>query len=305
MFKLKQTKTLTSLTVLLVLVAILNCNITSAVTVDAEKYYYKGYAYATGIGELDCCGTPVGGIQENNAATIAVSSSVYYTGSGGKARIKTYTRNGIVKQWYSRNYAGPGKGDLYTPYATAVNNEKIVTIFSSNLAVDNFIAPDQILPKKSSTTAIPGLGWLAEGLNIPYLGGIVDTALFMIQEASGSVTHVIGTNNEKASIYLTSVPASKTEIPPSVGVATADQYVAGVYNSTTGTYQPGYEPKSIGAVSNFVYSYKIPKGETRNLVASAKAYYDIFMNTEAGGAYRVSVYTRQADHYFSITGTIA
>ncbi|MEK5058705.1 MULTISPECIES: hypothetical protein [unclassified Paenibacillus] len=55
----------------------------SAAAVAYEKYYYKGYDYATGIGEINY--NPNGTIQENNAATIAVSSSVLYDGLTGKS----------------------------------------------------------------------------------------------------------------------------------------------------------------------------------------------------------------------------
>ncbi|SFS47734.1 hypothetical protein [Paenibacillus sp. 453mf] len=285
------------ITLLIVILAIFIFSIkpSSAVADAYEKYYYKGYNYATGIGELNF--NPNGTIQENNAATIAVSSSVVYDGFSGKARIKTYTRNGIVQQWYSRNYKMPG--DIR---ATQVTNSKIVTTFKSQSAVDNFIAPSNILPKESSKVAIPGLGWLADGLSIPYLGGIIDTALFLINESSGGVKHNIDGLNKSASIYLTSVSKDKTEIPPSVGVANADKYTAGVYDPATGTYKAGYKPKSIGAVSNFLFHYDVPEGVTRNLQASAKAYYTVFTTNDISYYYPVDVYTRQATHYFTITG---
>ncbi|UHA73263.1 hypothetical protein [Paenibacillus sp. 481] len=299
MIKRKLFKIISSVAILSSLVMTFNNNFSYAVSMDSEKYYYKGIEYATGISEL-CCGNPA--IQENGAATIAVSSSVNYGGSSGKARIKTYTRNGIVQQWYSRNYKGPGKGDLYTHYATIVRNEKIATTFTSQSPVTNFITPSAVLPKVSSTTAIPALGWLVEGLKVPYLGAFVDLTLSIIQSGPGSVEHVIDASNSSATIYLRNVASNKTEIPPSVGVANADKYTAGVYDKTTGSYKPGYEPKSIGAVSHFLYNYYIPAGQIRNLKAEAKAYYDIVMNNELSSAYRVSVYTRPATHYFTITG---
>ncbi|MFS0855885.1 MULTISPECIES: hypothetical protein [Paenibacillus] len=186
--------------------------------------------------------------------------------------------------------------------ATNVANSKIVTTFKSQTAVDNFIAPANILPKESSSTAIPSLGWLAEGLQIPFLGDVIDTAFFFLTEAPGKVSYNIDDLNRSASIYLTGVSNDKTEIPPSVGVANADKYTAGVYDSATGTYKEGYKPKSIGAPSNFVFYYDVPDGVTRNLQASAKAYYTVYTTNDISYYYPVDVYTRQATHYFKITG---
>ncbi|SDW16806.1 hypothetical protein SAMN05518848_101484 [Paenibacillus sp. PDC88] len=186
--------------------------------------------------------------------------------------------------------------------ATQVTNSKIVTTFKAQSPVDNFISPSNILPKESSKLSIPGLGWLADGLPISYLGGLMDTAFFLINESSGGVKHDIDKYNQSASIYLTSVSKDKTEIPPSVGVANADKYTAGVYDSATGTYKANYKPKSIGAVSNFVFHYDVPDGKTRNLQASAKAYYTVFTTNDISYYYPVDVYTRQATHYFTITG---
>lgn len=300
----KFSKVLFAVAVVGTLVTSLDYNYSYAASVsETEKFWYKGYGYEKGIGELDCCGDPYGDIQENGAATIAVSTAVTYGDNTGKARLKTYTRNGIVKQWYSRNYV---QGNPTTFYATSVQNDKIVTIFTASSLVDNFITGGvNILPNESSTTAIPEFGWVLDMLKMPsYVGALADIGIMIINSAPGSVEHTMGTNNRSATITLRNVAASKTEIPPEVGVATMDQYTAGnaKYDAATRTYQTLTAPKSIGAVSHFLYNYEVPTGETRVLQSKAKAYYEIQMRNDAGANYRVNAYTRLATHNFTITG---
>ena len=222
-----------------------------------EKYWYKGANYdyhvtdpINGSGSVYCGGSP--------CSTVVVTASAVYDGkSTGKEMVRAFTREKIVANYY-------GAYEIYT--------DQVKIFFGTqNNSVYNFIG--SISPNESTQyNGIGVLEWFLDGI----WEAAYELAKAIVNSMNGSVKHQYDTYKRNAEITFTGV-LTDTELPSSISYTKAHEYYDGKYNESTGLTTKYAESR--GVAGFFSYSYILSPGNQGYLVAKAKAYYEMRIDT--------------------------
>ncbi|MDT3426637.1 hypothetical protein J2Z22_002163 [Paenibacillus forsythiae] len=214
-----------------------------------EIYYLKGAAYNSTLSKIGSSNTDIG-----SSAVVVTASTAYDGRSVGKERIRAWTRNAIIANYYN---------------AGIVKTNYLSLSFGSPDYVILLVNENEILPQKTeSFDEIPGLSYYLKGVLTP----IYELSLALIPSINGTVNHNISANQTGISLSITST-SSQWELPSNIGYRDAESYYNGIYNTSTGTTSK--QGTSRGASAYVGYKYILQPGQSGNLSASAIAQYEV------------------------------
>lgn len=222
---------------------------TASAASTSEIYYLKGAAYSSDL-QKQYSSTPT----DIGSSAVVMSVSTAFDGrSVGKERVRAWTRNAIVANYYNA-------GVVKTNY---------LSLSFGNPGVTMLLNEDDILPAKTSAfEGIPGLSFFLKGI----LSSVYELSLAVIPALNGSVSHALNDNRSLASVKISS-SNPELELPASVGYKDGDSYYNGVYNTQKGATTKQGVGK--GASAYFGYKYVVPTNGSGTLTASAIAQYEV------------------------------
>ncbi|MEF3356230.1 hypothetical protein PV403_24405 [Paenibacillus sp. GYB006] len=280
MKKIKKIKKITlSLLSMTIIFGFTNVSSTQA----AEKYYYKGAAYSP-VMEIQGSGKPI----DTGKSSIVLSvATTYDQRSTGKERIRVWTREEVVRNYYDAN-------------ATTLNYVRVR--FGSPDNITLLVDETQILPKESvGWRDIPALDWLFS-TNV-WLNAAYQTSKALSGSMKAQITHKITDNNKEASITFSNglLSGPKSELPGSISYKDGDKYYNGILNTQTGVTTKNATASGLGTY--FGYKYILGSGQTGKLTAAADALYDMKDADEYGHGLVYSVKTGKASLTHTIGGS--
>ncbi|MEN1990842.1 hypothetical protein [Paenibacillus hubeiensis] len=214
-----------------------------------EIYYLKGAAYSSDL-QKQYSSTPT----DIGSSAVVMSVATTFDGrSIGKERVRAWTRNAIVANYYKA-------GIVKTNY---------VSLSFGNPNVTMLLNQDDVLPAKTEAfEGIPGVSFFLQGI----LSEIYELSMSVIPYMNGSVGHTFNDNNSVSSVKINSSD-SNLELPATVGYKEGDRYYNGIYNTQSNTVTKQGIGK--GTSAYFGYKYIVPKNSTGTLTASAIAQYEV------------------------------
>lgn len=247
---------------------------------SGETYYLKGAAYNSTLSRIGSSNTDIG-----SSAVVVTASTAYDGHSVGKERIRAWTRNAIIANYYN---------------ADIVKTNYLSLSFGSPDYVVLLVNPNEILPQKTEfIQTIPGVSYFLKGI----LSSLYELSMAIIPSINGTVSHNISDNQTGVSILINSTN-SEWELPSNIAYRDAESYYNGIYNTSTGTTSKTGTPR--GASAYVGYNYVLNQvGKTGNLSASAIAQYEVrvFNDPVSGIPLIFNATTGKATVTHTITGS--
>ncbi|CAM5219057.1 hypothetical protein UACE39S_03211 [Ureibacillus acetophenoni] len=230
-------------------------------TFAVEKFWYKGASYSSIAVEED-----YNKYSDLGLSTVIASAAATFDGGGGKVRVRGWTRDSIIKNYYDANW-------VYTQKMT-------IGFAHPSWAVSGLVG--MVSPNESTfSTNIPSLHWAVEVFNLVYA---------ITKPITGYVKHEREAYNRQVEVTFGNIGSNATELPSSI-----------TYKDAEATLNKAFLDQSTksGVSAYFEYNYN-PGSNKGDLRAWTKAYYVYGKEVSPGMHAVIGVRTGNATVNFTI-----
>lgn len=221
----------------------------SSASASAERYYYKGAAYATDLT------SQVGEEYGSASSVVVLTAATAFDGRGhGKERVRAFSRCEVVKQVTNSPYCTVREMSVRLSASWSTGSDR---------AIDGFITG--MSPRKSQTKYdLTPITYFIN--NYWAVAGLVGITVLM-NSFSASIVHSYKGDNSAGRITFVNPGTSNVDVPSSVAYNKIDHY-----------YSTRNQSKGVGGTFNF--SYLIPP-TGGILAARADAKYNVTIPSRA------------------------